>query len=118
LGNVLRKHRAIPRAKQGLAVVLDEHRFTVEHYDELVDPFVPVALAGDSARLEHDMADADIGQAAGRSQPPETPPPHLRRERHRVAGPVGLLHRFEIDLRHPVLLAANRAVRNCRGWRA
>ena len=63
VGDALREGRAVAGAQHGLALVLDQHRLAFEHDDELVLALVPVALAGDAAGLEHDMADAEIGQA-------------------------------------------------------
>ena len=49
--------------KSGLATLFDQDRFPVEHHHKFVDAFVPVALARPGARLEHAVADADIGEA-------------------------------------------------------
>ena len=57
-----------PARIDGLALVLDQHRLAVEHDDELVLAFVPVALAGNAAGLEHDMADAEILEPAARAR--------------------------------------------------
>ena len=40
----------------------------VEHHQELVLAIVPVALRRPGAGLQHDMADAEVGQAAGRRE--------------------------------------------------
>ena len=70
VGDALGEGGAVAGAHHRLALVLDQHRLAVEHDDELVLALVPVALAGDAARLEHDMADAEIrrGRAAGASR--------------------------------------------------
>ena len=98
--HVLRKSRAIAGAQHGLALILDQHRLALQHDEELVDPFMPMALAGNPARIEHDMTDAKLGQPARRPDPSVMPPAHLRRIRHRVTGAVGLFDRVDIELRH------------------
>ena len=63
--HVLGKDRTVARMQNGLAILFDQHRLAIEHYDEFVDTFVPVPLARPGAGLQYAMADADILEPGG-----------------------------------------------------
>jgi hypothetical protein len=63
VGDALGEGGAVSRPHHRLSALLLQHRLAFEHDDELVLAFVPVALAGDSAGLEGDVADPEILQA-------------------------------------------------------
>ena len=66
VGAALGPGGTVARAQDGSAVVLDEHRFTFQHHQELVLPIVPVALRRPGAGLQDHVADTEVGEAAGR----------------------------------------------------
>src|SRR5690348_6706733 len=100
VGAALGPGRAIASAEDSPAVILDEHRLAFDHHQELVLAVVPVPLRRPGARLQHDVAGAEVGEARRRTQPPVPASGYVLVERRRIAGPVGLLDGVEIDLGH------------------
>ena len=99
---VLGEGGAVAGAKHRLALLLDQHGLAVEDDDELVDALVPVALAGNTAGLEHDVADPNVAKATRWTEPAKIAPAHLRSHRLGIGGPVGLLDRLEVELGHGI----------------
>ena len=102
----LGKCGAVAGAHQRLAFVLDQHRLAFQHDDELVLALVPVALRGDPAGLERDVADAEIGQAGGGREAAIVALRHLLAPGRGIAGAIDLFDAVEIELGHGPLLPA------------
>lgn len=98
--DILGESGAIARPQDGLAAVLDQHRFADEHDDEFVDALMPVTLAGPGAGLQRDVAHPDVGQPRGWPQPPIPAAGDVPVIRARVTRAIGLLDAVEIDLGH------------------
>src|SRR5207248_11392252 len=86
VGASLGPGHAIARAKDRASIVLDQHRLALEHDQELVLAIVPVALRRPGAGLQHDMADAEVGEASGGCEPAVPAAGEFVVEWRRVAG--------------------------------
>ena len=100
----------IAGAHGGFAIVLDQHRFACEHHQQFVEIGVPVPLARPGARLEHDVARAQMLEPAGRGEAAVAAAAHGRIERRGIARRIGLGDGIEIELGHRcALLLADTA---------
>ena len=90
----------VARRERMVAEVVDQHRLPLDHDQQFVLPFVPVALRRPRPRLEDDMAGAEIGQARRRREAPVPAPVHLVGVDRGIAGGVALRDGIEVELGH------------------
>jgi len=83
-----------------MATVLDQHRLAGQHDHHLVLAFVPMALRGDAAGLQHDVAHAEILDPRRRREAAIMALGHGRVKGRRIAGAAGAFGRVEVELRH------------------
>ena len=100
VGHPLSPGRAVAGAQDCFAAVLDQHRLPFQHHDELVLALVPVALAGDAAGLEDDVAYPEVGEPRGRRKPAVPAFVHGGGIRGGIAGRVDLRDGVEVELGH------------------
>ena len=100
VGDPLGKDGEIAGPHRRLALILDQHRFSVEQHHELILLIVPMALGRHATRFEADLADAEIGDPAGQRQTTEMTLRHLAGKGLGIGGRVARRDRFHIELGH------------------
>lgn len=99
---------AVAEMPRCLALLLDQHYFTIDHDKQLIIFLDPATVGSHRARLQHHLAG---GEATEVSALADETTSHVGGKRCRIACPIGLLDRFEIKLKHGSLPRYDMACR-------
>ena len=95
--------RAIASTQLMTAIIIDEHRLTVDHHQKFILLFMPVALRRPCAGFEDNMANPKIGQPARRRKPSIPTLLYFTDILRRIASGIGLRNFIKIELWHRVI---------------
>src|SRR5688572_13097021 len=100
VAGALRKRGTVAGPQHGLAAVLDQCQFSLEHVDKFVFVAVPVALTGPAAGRQRHQVHPEIAQTAGIAQAPPRAGCARRIERRWITGPLEDADGGDVDSWH------------------